>query len=203
MARPRFAQLPRERQEEILRVAATEFAQSGFQGTSYNQLLEKLRLGKSSAYYYFENKRDLFLTAIAHCYQRYFEKMGELPPATDADHFWLLVRQGSEFGFDFMREDPTAAKLFQCVQREPELLAELLSDEVSGSMVSFYDHILSEGSRVGAVRSDLPIALLTSLVMNLALTFDQWFIAASAESKPPGSAYAAELFTEVLRRLVS
>ena len=64
MARHRFERLPAERKEAILRTAAAEFAENGFHGTSYNQLLERLEFGKSSAYYYFDDKRDLFLTAL-------------------------------------------------------------------------------------------------------------------------------------------
>jgi AcrR family transcriptional regulator len=204
VARRRFEQLPKERREEILRVAAAEFARSGFHGTSYNQLLERLQLGKSSAYYYFEDKRDLFLTALQHCYQTYFTAMGSLPRPAAASEFWDYVRQATVIGYGMMLEDPTAASLMQCMQREKALLGELVSNELLASMAGFYDEVVAEGQRLDAIRDDLPQKLLVDLVLDIAMTFDRWFITerdrGSTAATPED---AARLFTDVARRLCS
>ena len=125
MARRRFEQLPEERQDAIIRVAAAEFARGGFHGTSYNQLLERLQLGKSSAYYYFDDKRDLFLTALQHTYARFFAAIRGGEPPEDVNSFWRFIEQSSERGYVFMLEDQTAANLMLCIQREQALLGEL------------------------------------------------------------------------------
>src|SRR5579884_931866 len=52
----RFDKMPREKRERLLHVAAQEFATHGFEGASLNRILEEAQLGKSSAYYYFEDK---------------------------------------------------------------------------------------------------------------------------------------------------
>jgi AcrR family transcriptional regulator len=202
VARRRFDQLPEERKEAILRVAAAEFARSGFHGTSYNQLLERLELGKSSAYYYFEDKRDLFLAALTRCYAAFFETVGRLERPTDANGFWAFVERASLLGYEFMLKDPVAANLMLCVERERALLGELGSDELLSSMAGFYAGMVAEGQALGAVRRDLPSDLLVALVRDVTMTFDRWFIATrSGGESAPTPAEAARSFTEVARRL--
>jgi AcrR family transcriptional regulator len=206
MARRRFEQLPEERQDAILRVAADEFARNGFHRTSYNQLLERLQLGKSSAYYYFDDKRDLFLAAVQRSYTRFFAAIQGLAPPSDASGFWSFVEQTSERGYAFMLEDSTAANLMLCIQREQALLSEIGSSELLASINGFYIDMVRLGQALGAVRSDVPQDLLVALVRDMALTFDRWFIGArvadgevAADAVTPAS--AARTFTEIARRL--
>jgi AcrR family transcriptional regulator len=202
VARRRFDQLPAERKDAILRVAAAEFARSGFHGTSYNQLLERLELGKSSAYYYFEDKRDLFLAALTRCYAAFFETVGRLERPVDVPSFWAFVERGSVLGYEFMLEDPVAANLMLCVQRERALLGELGSDELLSSMEGFYASMVAEGQRLGAVREDLPQELIVALVRDTTMTFDRWFVTARSHGAcAPAPVDAARLFTDVVRRL--
>jgi AcrR family transcriptional regulator len=223
VARHPFQQLAPERQDEILHLAGLEFARSGFQGTSYNQLLERLHLGKSSAYYYFDDKRDLFLTVIERCYSSYFTTITKLERPGSAPAFWAFVHRASVRGFEFMLEDPTAAGLMQCVQRERSVLGELLSVDLLATMNDFYAQLIVEGQALEAVRTDVPQALLVETVRTLSVTFDQWFIRErgaaesppaasvppsaasvppSAASAPPSAEQAALLFTDLVRRMV-
>ena len=206
MARRRFERLPEDRQDAILRAAAAEFAENGFHGTSYNQLLERLEIGKSSAYYYFDDKRDLFLTALERCYSTFFASVLAVEPPDDASGFWRFVEEGSLRGFEFMLADPVAASLMQCLQRERELLGELGSSELVQAMDGFYGAMLSQGQELGAVRKDVPPDLLVALVRDIAMTFDRWFVTARADATNPSApdpspSAAARAFTEVAERL--
>lgn len=200
MARHPFQQLPRERQDQILDLAGLEFARSGFQGTSYNQLLERLHLGKSSAYYYFDDKRDLFLTVIQRCYATYFASLARLEKPRSADEFWAFVHGASVQGFAFMLQDPTAAQLMQCAHHERSLLGELLSFELLEQMNAFYEEMIVLGQGLAAVREDMPQRLLVETVRNLSVTFDQWFIAEFQRGNDPSAEVTASLFTDLLRR---
>jgi len=202
VARKRFEQLPRERQEEILGLAAAEFARSGFQGTSYNQLLERLNLGKSSAYYYFDDKRDLFLTVVARCYATYFEAMARLERPTIRDEFWPYVHRSTVHGYGLMLADPTAAHLLQCFVRERNLLGELTSAEVLATMDDVYEDAIRLGQSLGAIRTDLPQRLLLETVRNLGVTFDQWFIRERERgADAPTPEAAATAYTDMVRRI--
>src|SRR5262252_8141148 len=88
----RFAKMPNEKRERLLTIAAQEFAAHGFEGASLNRILEEAQIGKSSAYYYFEDKADLFCTVIYYCLDRL-----QLAPSSDAlaalgaETFWPTI----------------------------------------------------------------------------------------------------------------
>lgn len=201
VARRRFEDLPRERQEEILRLAAEQFAATGFQGTSYNQLLERLQLGKSSAYYYFDDKRDLFLTVIERCYADYFAAVAQRKRPESAAEFWSFVEDSSRQGFEVMLQNPTIAQLMQCLEREQALLGELASERVLQSQSKFYEALVAEGQALGAVRKDVPLVLLSEAARGLAITFDRWFILEWFKPGFIGVEAVARMFTELARRL--
>lgn len=181
-------------------MAAQEFASHGFQGTSYNQLLERLQIGKSSAYYYFDDKRDLFLTVVERCYAAYFETIQQLAPPTSAAEFWTFVEQRSLAGFRLMLRDPTIAALMQCMDREQALLGELDSERIVHDQRKFYEGLLEQGQRLGAVRVDLPLALLADVARSLAISFDRWFVVAWYKPDFMGLEAAAKAFCDVVRR---
>lgn len=60
MPRPRFQKLSIEKQQAILEAAAREFSAHGYEGASINKILETAQLSKGAAYYYFDDKADLF-----------------------------------------------------------------------------------------------------------------------------------------------
>ena len=203
MAGRRFAQLPLERRREILDVAAEEFARSGFEGTSYNKLLERLGIGKGSAYYYFENKRDLFMTVVVECYSSYFETLAERPRPTTAHEFWHFLFDVSVEGYEFILRDPRASAVMRCMQSDPALLAQLSADEVLSSIASFYEDMLLLGQSLGAIRDDLPLELVIGVARSLALTFDQWFVRATAQDGPPDVRETAARYVDLTRRMLS
>jgi AcrR family transcriptional regulator len=201
--RPSFALLPEDRRRHILDVAAEEFARSGFEGTSYNKLLERLGLGKSSAYHYFDNKRDLFVSVVADCYARYFSGLRTRVLPASRDEFWPFVLEASVEGFDFIVRDPQASAVMRCMQRDPSLLAELSEDRLLGSMASFYDDAIALGQKLGAVRSDLPVEIMAHSARALAMSFDQWFVrTAQVQGSPPDSRLAATRFVDLTRRML-
>ncbi|AKV02287.1 Transcriptional regulator, TetR family [Labilithrix luteola] len=202
MARQRFEQLPRERQDEILDVAAAEFARSGYQGTSYNQLLERLGLGKGSAYYYFDNKRDLFLTVLRRCYGSFEEAMSALEQPRKAADYWLFVHRATVLSYERMLVDPIATNLIRCVQREKELLGELTSPDILSLIDGMYETTVRLGQTLGAIRTDMPLRLLTEMVRNMSAAFDAWFISErGGEANGPTPEHTADLYTDAVRRL--
>jgi AcrR family transcriptional regulator len=207
MPRARFAQLPETRRAEIFAVAAEEFGKNGYHGTSYNALLARLGLGKSSAYYYFEDKADLFQAVVADRYRAFFCSVGEPAAPESPSEFWDFITEINRRGFDFMLDDPSSAALMQCLVREAASLdASLSSEQILNAMNEYHRKVLALGQVLGAVRKDLPLERLVLLSRALASTFDQAFV---AEVRAVGAAAAgqrvrttAEECTELLRRLL-
>ena len=67
---PRFHKLSQEKRERLLDIAAQEFATHGFEDASVNRILERVQMSKGAAYYYFEDKVDLFFTVVQYCNER-------------------------------------------------------------------------------------------------------------------------------------
>lgn len=201
MARPRFEQLPPERQRAILDVAAEEFARAGYRDTSYNQLLDRLELGKSSAYNYFEGKRDLFLTVLRRCYAIFVELLARLPPPKHAADFWPYVHRATVLSYEHVLADPIAANIVRCVQRERELIGEITSADVLTIVDGMYEEAVRMGQAFGVVRTDLPRRLIMEMVRNMGAAFDAWFIAEQAGPNPPSVELVARHFTDAARRL--
>lgn len=64
---PQIRQATRDR---LLRVAASEFAQVGFEQANINTIAERAGLGKGTIYLYFPSKHDLFLALLQAIAQR-------------------------------------------------------------------------------------------------------------------------------------
>ncbi len=85
----RFYKLPPEKREGLLEVAAQEFVQHGFEEASINRILERAQMSKGAAYYYFEDKVDLFCTVVQHASERLQLVDQELDiAALTAENFW-------------------------------------------------------------------------------------------------------------------
>jgi len=175
--RASFQQFAIERREEILAIAAQEFAALGFHGTSYNRLLLRLGIGKSSAHHCFEDKADLFRTAVSECYGKWFRSLSRLTPPSKREQFWPYILEVNVNGFRFMLEDPTAAALMQCLQRETASLERVLgAEQVLDAIEQNHRTILAVGQQLGAVRTDLPIARLSMISRAIASAEDQAFV---------------------------
>src|SRR5258708_9394199 len=91
---PRFGKLTQERRERVLDVAAQEFGDYGFEDASINRILENAKMSKGAAYYYFEDKADLFATTVQYCVQRLELIDRELNTTTlTAERFWPIFSE--------------------------------------------------------------------------------------------------------------
>ena len=72
----RFEKLAPEKREQLLDVAAREFARDGYADASINRILEAAQMSKGAAYYDFEDKADLFCTVV-----RYAIAIVQVPPS--------------------------------------------------------------------------------------------------------------------------
>ena len=89
MARNRFENLEPDKQEAILRAAADEFSEKGFEAASINRIIKKSGMSKGSVYYYFEDKADLFATVLEKSTERILDEIGWFSlEVLGPDEFW-------------------------------------------------------------------------------------------------------------------
>ena len=173
---PRFDKLPEDKQAAILTAAREEFLERGYDDASLNQIIAAAGISKGSFYYYFEDKADLFVAVVDDLldFDALIEGSGLLASANRAS-FWGAMDQMVEASFEVVEQRPELIRIGQVMHRMPE------SARGSGAMVEFFEGvaarvsaILAHGQKVGAIRDDMPLELMTQLWMNVDRTFDNW-----------------------------
>jgi AcrR family transcriptional regulator len=176
MPRPRFQRLSAQRREQILETSAREFAEHGFAGASLNHILEEAGLSKGAAYYYFDDKADLFSTVVQHYFFDHLARDAQLDvERLDRETFWPKVFELYRQGAVHMREFPWMAGLARALWKLPRDV------RAAGSLAPLFEfgigwlkRLLGRGQEVGVVRTDLPSDLLVALMVAIDGATDQW-----------------------------
>jgi AcrR family transcriptional regulator len=177
MPRPRFEKLLPERRDQILQSAAQEFARHGYDGASLNRILAATGVSKGAAYYYFDDKADLFATVV----RRYMADALGLP-GLDLSRwtrrtFWEEVFALYHRALTEMKKSPWSlglAKSIWRLSREARAQGELAA--IFQYAHDFLTGLIERGQQVGAVRTDIPQELLISMMFALDGAWDQWFL---------------------------
>lgn len=209
MPRPRYAKLPSARRDRILESAAREFSAHGYGGASLNRILESAGLSKGAAYYYFDDKADLFLTVVRHYGQELMAiiapRLGDVSRHTSQDSFWSVVEDVYRLQYREAAERPWVFGVLKAAAKLPEgATARSELGEYLGQVMGFLSEFLRAGQSVGAVRTDLPLELLAALLMAVDEAHDQWLIKNIAEIRTPaGIEQAASQASGSMRRILS
>jgi AcrR family transcriptional regulator len=178
MPRPRFERLKKEKRERILEAAAKGFASAGFEQASMNQILEEAGISKGAAYYYFDDKADLYVTTVHHYLTTLVNTLDLSVDELTADNYWSRLGEVYLSQFSSNYEQPWVFGVIRSATRvSPDVLA---SSDLAGYVSYFQDAIvalLQRGQDLGLVRTDLPQTLLTHLFIAVDEAADQWFLA--------------------------
>lgn len=204
MPRPRFNKLTSEKQETILEAAAKEFADKGYDNASLNQILLDAGLSKGAAYYYFDDKADLFVTAVTYYSQLVMSNVVIDFEALTADNFWHTLADVYRQQFHQARERPW---VFGAMKSVGSLSAEMMAQEPFATFVaalqSMLQQLLETGQTLGVVRTDLPDDLLYLLVTAVDEAHDQWMLSQWSELDEAGLETAVSRIIQLLQRLLS
>jgi TetR/AcrR family transcriptional regulator, transcriptional repressor of aconitase len=180
MPAARFYKLPQERQDAILDAAATEFAAKGYEGSSYNQIIEQSGVSKGSMYYYFEGKQDLYGAVLMRLGQTFIARIGIFklePDAKDAETFWRQAEEMSIRTIEYYADYPAAAGLLRSLLSRPH------TEETKGTVATmraaweaWWAMVLKVGQDCGAIRTDLPNSLMIRLLVAVCDAVDAWCI---------------------------
>ncbi len=201
----RLDKLDTERQKRLFESAAEEFAAHGFGGASLNRILEKSGMSKSSLYYYFDDKADLFTTMIERSIAVLFKEIGGFDPtALDAETFW------STFEELYRRAIAVVGRNAWLVQFGG-MFYRLRSDPRQGSATGrlftavrgWVTLIIERGQALGVIRADLPQSLLIDSTMSLLESLDRWVVVHWGQLKETEKAAMPHEHIALLRSLIS
>lgn len=202
MPRPRFDRLPHEKRELILEAAAKEFAAKGYAQASLNRILNEAKISKGAAYYYFDDKADLYMTAVQHYSTQLLQSVAFEVESLSAETFWPTLVEVYRHQFSEFQERPWVLGLAK--SGGPATQFELLS----GPLAEFWQemqltlvHLLQKGQRIGVIRNDLDVELLMSLMIAVDDAHDRWLFSEGPTAVDPTT--AANRMIDLLKRLLS
>jgi len=175
----RFKQMPGEKRERLMTVAAQEFAAHGFEAASLNRILEGAHIGKSSAYYYFEDKADLFSTVVEYCVDRLqLADSGPDVSTLTVETFWGMLAELHSRPLLRARQEPWLFAAARAVERlTPEALEREPLASLAQRMMANMGAVIKRGQELGLVRSDLPDELLFDWFRAIDGASDNWLLA--------------------------
>jgi len=175
----RFTKMADEKRERLLTIAAHEFAAHGFEAASFNHILKEAQIGKSSAYYYFEDKADLFCTVVEYCVERLQLADTSVDITTlTIETFWTTLAQLHSQPLLRAQKQPWLFAAARAVERlTPESLEHALLAGLAHRMMTNIDDVIKRGQELGLIRSDLPDELLFAWFKALDGASDTWLLA--------------------------
>ncbi|MGR3292352.1 MAG: TetR/AcrR family transcriptional regulator [Paracoccaceae bacterium] len=178
MGRQRFENLNAIRQNRLFDSAAAEFAERGYEAASLNQILEKSGMSKSSLYYYFDDKADLFVSLTERSVTYLMRDIGGLDQSKlTTENYWDELEGLVRRAMNVMTRNVWYVKLARMVFR---LRGEPKGIEQTGRLFEaarkFLASVLIRGQELGVIRTDLPQSLMIDCAMGLGEATDRWMI---------------------------
>jgi len=178
MSRQRLENLDPERQKTLFEAAAEEFAANGFDGASLNRILAKSGMSKSSLYYYFDDKADLFTTLVERSVAILFNQLGEFNPANlTAETYWSEFEARYAKVISIVNGNGWLVRfggMFYALRSDPKQSAP--TSRIFHTARHWVEAIIARGQELGVVRSDLPNTLLVDSAMALLESLDRWVV---------------------------
>ncbi|GIK56339.1 MAG: TetR/AcrR family transcriptional regulator [Chloroflexi bacterium] len=204
MPRPRFEKLAPEKRERILEAAAQEFATYGYAQASLNRILETAGISKGAAYYYFDDKVDVYLTAVHYYGLTVLQAINLDVSVLTAANFWTAVTDLYQQQFTAFADRPWVLGLLKTSGPSAEALAAdgqlaALMQAVGQLMAA----LLQRGQALGAVRTDLPDELLAAVVTAVDDAHDRWLFGRTTPLTMAELQSAAAQISDLLRRMLT
>ncbi len=179
MSPRRLENLDPQRQRTLFEAAAEEFAAKGFDRASLNRILEKSGMSKSSLYYYFDDKGDLFATLLEQSITILFRQAGGFDlDALTSRTFWTALAAHYRKMIALVSGNGWLVKfggMFYGLRADPKQGAH--TGRVFQAARHWVGLVIQRGQALGAVRSDLPDSLLIDSTMGLLESLDRWTVA--------------------------
>ena len=203
MSRSRFENLEPERQQKLFESATEEFSENGYDGASLNRILDKSGMSKSSLYYYFDDKADLFTTMFERAMMHILREVGGIDiEALTAETYWSEIEEFYRRSIAMINRDDWFVKLGRAFYRLRGGNKKLPAiDNLFGVAQKIIENILRRGQKLGVVRTDLPQSLMIVSVMSLGEALDHWVVEHWDEMTPEERLSVVGVQMAMLRRL--
>ncbi len=172
--RQRFGALDAAKKNQLLDPAEAEFARHGYTAASLNQILLNAGMSKGQAYYYIRNKPDLYCLVCERAFERLTTTIGGWTINFETTElFWTSINQLFSVMATALMNDPRLADIGRTAYASNEAYDALR--EPLSRLQTFIKQVTQKGQTIGAIRSDMPVDLLSSLLFAHLSALDRWF----------------------------
>lgn len=163
------------RKEQILKVAEKIFSRKGYYETFVEDIIKEAKVGKGTFYRYFKSKEDLY-TALLKKILKDWEKYAFVDPSQLKSHNILdLLKELVKKSLRFFAENENLCNIYLRVSPG---LTQIFETYISGferQMLEYITIYLHEGVKLGIVRSDLNIELVSNMIAGAYLRVDYYY----------------------------
>lgn len=204
MPTKRFNNLDSERKKTILDAARQEFVSKGFRDASLNGIIKNAGISKGSLYYYFEDKSDLYLTVMDEVFGEIYGLPDEFLNDLSCENFWSAFEAHTVMNMRYAQENPDVVVL----SRDLVTLTE--SPHASEAMADFYAKIqdmytelFKKGLTLGAVRDDIPLELILSIIIHMGAALDYFVFERWDDYSPEELNSYAIKYSDMVKKIAS
>ena len=141
--------------EEILEVAAREFADRGFAGGRVDEIAERTRTTKRMIYYYYGGKEQLFVAVL----ERAYAEIRAAEQTIDVDHLEpaAAIRRLAELTFDHHESHPDFSRLvsIENIHRAEHITGRTDFAGANSPAIELIERILARGRSSGAFTREI------------------------------------------------
>jgi AcrR family transcriptional regulator len=145
---------------DILRVATQVFNEFGFAGARVDEIVHRTKTSKRMIYYYYGDKKGLYISVLEAAYERLREKESALQLPDDDPA--AALRRWVEFTFDYHRHNPDYVRLIaiENIHGAKHLKSSSSVQAANMPAVQTLRRIYDAGVEVGVFRSGIdPVEL--------------------------------------------
>ena len=186
----------------ILDVSKDEFSAHGFEGASYNKIIQKIGISKGSMYYYFENKEDLFITCFlneALSTGTFRIATASFPLTEDKATYWDSIKAMSSKQWNDVFQHPVLMSLMRqlvSLGTDHPIFHKLNAECEGLSEYGDIMAILEHGVEIGAIRDDVPLNIL----IRMNTEYEVWLMQETQEGRMDEQ-QAIDKFFEMFKQL--
>jgi AcrR family transcriptional regulator len=160
--------------DRLFAVATKAFVQHGFERASLNSMLAAAGMGKSSFFYYFVDKEDLFASVLEAALAQVARNVGSIILPTDPAKFWEALVAIVERWGAVADAEPGLMGLLRALQPMRRAATSRLS-RIFDETRTVHRALLARGVELSSVRNDLSIDIMMALIDAVDLVLDDEF----------------------------
>lgn len=197
--------MDRTRKQNLLEVAAHEFALHGFERASLNRIIRTCGMSKSSFYHFVDSKAALFDAVVEEASGALLRDL-EIPGPEDfaGTEFWQTLSELAQRLSGLSRQQAwyvDFGRLFYLP--ESAHLESATLQRINAHIANWIEEVIKAGQRSGAIRTDLPQSLLIGLAVTVLRSLDSWTLQHIDTIAPEEMAGLGDKQLDIMHRLLA